>query len=537
MKKYHENQKTTLSPSTPNFLFWSILVFAFLIRIIKLDAVPIGINQDEAMAAVDAWALSMYGTDRFGMQWPVHFTAWEYGQMSVLLSYLMIPFIKLFGFTTFAIRLPMVFASVAGVALIYLIVRKISSANLALAAMAFAAVNPWHFMQSRWSLDCNLFPHVFLLAFYLLLKGFEKRKFLYISMIFFGLTFYCYGVAVYTVPIFLLLYAIWCLWHKQLHRKDILISACIFFTVALPEILVMAINMLGLPTIETPIFTIPYFPDSMRSNDILFLNFSWQQLEKNAQALLKQAFLQNPDPLYNALPDFGPMYHLSIPFMFMGIWQFTKKLFYTKDKHDKTLYFALFSFLSASLWAGLVTYQVNINRINIIFYPLIIFTVYGIAGFVQGLSKYKTYVRNGFVIAYTILFFSFMSQYFGSFATDIRTMFNVDFLQIINQADRLEDYDRLYVSSNVGWQTNYKMAEILTQYSCKIDPLYYQEKTNETGGRILLAYSDRYRFVTISRQKSFDTNALYVLHRNDLQYVPQDYEIILTTGDFLAVDF
>ncbi|MBQ8815914.1 MAG: glycosyltransferase family 39 protein [Lachnospiraceae bacterium] len=534
MKKY---VSITLSDSMQKLLFWSILLFAFLIRIIRLESVPTGINQDEAMAAVDAWALSQYGTDRFGMQWPVHFTAWEYGQMSVLLSYLMIPFIKIFGFTTFAIRLPMVFASVAGVALIYLIVRKLFSGNLALAAMAFAAVNPWHFMQSRWSLDCNLFPHVFLLAFYLLLKGFEKRKFLYISMIFFGLTFYCYGVAVYTVPVFLFAYAAWCLWHKEFSRKDILISVCIFLAVALPEILVMVINMFGLPTIETPIFTIPYFPDSMRSNDILFLNFSWEQLQKNAQALLKQAFLQNPDPLYNALPDFGPMYHLSIPFMFVGIWQFTKKLFSCKNKHEKTLSFALFSFLIASLWAGLVTYQVNINRINIIFYPLIIFTVYGISRFIERLSKYRIYVRNGFIIAYSILAISFMTQYFGSFATDIRTMFNVDFSQIIREADQLEDYDTLYVSSNVGWQTNYKMAEILTQYSCKIDALYYQEQTNETGGRTLLPYSYRYRFVTIARQKSFDIDALYVLHRNDLQYTPEAYDVILTCGDFLAVDF
>ena len=39
-------------------LFWSILALAVLLRCIRFGMVPDGINQDEAMGAVDAWALS-----------------------------------------------------------------------------------------------------------------------------------------------------------------------------------------------------------------------------------------------------------------------------------------------------------------------------------------------------------------------------------------------------------------------------------------------------------------------------------------------
>ena len=111
-------------------LFGAILVFAFLIRFIYIADIPKGINQDEAMAAMDAWALSKYGTDRYGMQLPVHFQAWRYGQMSVLLSYCMIPFIKLFGFSTITVRIPMVIAGTMGILLVYLIARKFFSINL-----------------------------------------------------------------------------------------------------------------------------------------------------------------------------------------------------------------------------------------------------------------------------------------------------------------------------------------------------------------------------------------------------------------------
>lgn len=154
--------------------FWSILALAVILRCIRFATVPDGINQDEAMGAVDAWALSKYGTDRYGTFLPVHFTAWRYSQMSVLLAYCMVPFIKLFGFNTVTVRLPMVLISFGAVALVYLVGRKLFSERIALVAMLLTAVNPWQFMQSRWSLDCNLFPHIFLLGFYLLLLGLEN---------------------------------------------------------------------------------------------------------------------------------------------------------------------------------------------------------------------------------------------------------------------------------------------------------------------------------------------------------------------------
>lgn len=552
------------------FLFWSILLFAFVIRFINIANIPAGINQDEAMGAMDAWALSKYGTDRYGMEWPVHFQAWKYGQMSVLLSYCMIPFIKLFGFHTFSVRLPMVLAGTLGIALVYLIAKKFFSDSISLAVMAFAAINPWQFMQSRWSLDCNLFPHVFLLAFYLLLCGLEKRRYLYLSMICFGLTFYCYGIAVYTVPVFLFVYAAWCLWKKELPLRDIVISVAIFLLIALPEILTLALNMFHLETIQTPFFTLPYFPESVRSNDILFLNFSFAQLGKNALSMLKQAFLQCPDHLFNALPAFGPMYHISTPFLFIGIWQFSRRFFgFSKDKTTQaktwktlfctrtatkrqTLDLALFGFLIMGIWAGLITYEVNINRINIIFYPFLFLTVYGIVFMIQWLSSiilrwknkwaYQSVYRTlciTFVTIYICSAAAFFTSYFTEFPTQIQTMFNVDFLSIVKEADALESYDTLYITSDMGWQTNERMAEILTQYSCQIDALYYQEKTTKTNGRTLLPYSERYHFIDITQETDFDPDGLYILHEHDLETLNAGtsltYDVILTYGEFSAV--
>ena len=148
-------------------LFWVLIALFTALRLYRFGAVPAGMNQDGAMAAVDALALSQYGTDRFGTWLPAHFTAWGYGQMSVLLSYCMVPFLRLFGLSPLTARLPVLLWSLAGMGAAYAFLRGSLGERAALAGLLFLAADPWHFMQSRWALDCNLFPH-FLLSGFLL---------------------------------------------------------------------------------------------------------------------------------------------------------------------------------------------------------------------------------------------------------------------------------------------------------------------------------------------------------------------------------
>ncbi|MCH5341807.1 MAG: glycosyltransferase family 39 protein [Acetatifactor sp.] len=524
-------RKELLTSKRIRVIFWIILIAAAALRCIGFVSIPGGINQDEAMAGMDAWALSKYGTDRYGVFMPVHFTAWQYGQMSVLLSYCMIPFIKLFGFGTLAVRIPMLLASCGSVALVYLAGKHLFSQRFALLAMAMTAINPWHFMQSRWSLDCNLFPHVFLLAFYLLLIGLEKRKALYLSMLFFGLTLYCYGVAVYAVIPFLLGYAFWCLRRRQLCLKEVLLCGLVFTLVALPELLVLMINFFGWSTVETPLFTLSYFPESVRSNDILFLNFSVSQLIKNFVAMVNTAILQKPGAIYNALPDFGPMYYISVPFMLLGLVAYRKDLSREQDALRKARRTALWFFFLMGVWVGLVTYEVNVNRINIIFFPLIYFCSRGILAAVQ---KYRN-LRYVAVAAYALCFELFLVSYFTDFADRVQTYFNVNFLSAVKTADEMEEYDRLYITSNADWQTNWRMTEILTQYACGIDAAYYQEKVLITGGRELLPYSQRYHFVDMSRLFQVDSSGLYLVHVTELEGLPFSYEVIETEGSYVLL--
>lgn len=517
--------------------FWAILAAAVFIRVLYFGELPDGVNQDEAMGAVDARALALYGTDRFGVRFPVHFSAWQVSQMSVLLSYLMVPFLKIFGFHTWVIRMPMLLSSIGGIVLIYLIGKKISGVRMGLIAMALTAVNPWHFMQSRWSIDCNLFPHVFLLAFYLLLLSLEKKRYLYLSMVFFGLTFYCYGIAVYSVTPFLVVFALWG-WRKKLFSlKEILLCILIFGFVALPEILVMAINLFHWDSMETGFITMSRFPESVRGNDILFLNFSFSQLGKNIWHMVKCCFLQLPDYWFNAIPAFGPMYHISIPFMLGGSVLLTKDLFQERDVEKQAEKLALWGFLLTGIWVGIITYEVNVNRINIIFYPLLLACAYGISHSIShGISRIadKSGKRMAAIgILYSLCAVLFLWTYFTVYPQKSAQYYNKEFLEAVEAADR-EDCGKLYISGNMGWQYNLSMAEILTHYACHIDAEYYQGKTLFSDGRQLLPYSERYHYINVKNYDwtACDREALYLIQKQEIDLVEVEYEVLWQIGQF-----
>ena len=66
--KHPLQPKLLQSRKTELLLVALLLLAAIVIRAYHFGAPPIGVHQDEAMAAVDAKALADYGTDRYGMR-------------------------------------------------------------------------------------------------------------------------------------------------------------------------------------------------------------------------------------------------------------------------------------------------------------------------------------------------------------------------------------------------------------------------------------------------------------------------------------
>lgn len=509
-----DDKLKTEKMETEKLVFLFLIYGLIVIRCIGLGDVPGGINQDGAMGAVDAFALAQYGTDRFGTWLPAHLNAWGYGQMSVLLSYLTVPFIKIWGMNSLTIRLPMVIVSLLGSMAVYVFVKKMISPKAALVVLMFLAINPWHFMQSRWALDCNVFPHMFIIGTCLLIKGLKNNKYLYLAMIFYALCMYSYGVSFYMIPFFLLMTCALLFENRYISIKQVIICIAVYFGISFPIYGTMAINFFKWDTVSLPFVTMPYFKDSIRSNDILFFSeHPVKQLFLNLGSLINVVFLQKPDLIWNAIDDFGTMYLCSMPFILMGIGITIYLALREADKDKRIICKILLIYWGCSILVGICINSVNVNRVNIIFYSHIIFA--GIAIYYM-IKKWK---RTAFalLIIYSLQSALFFDRYFTLWADEMENVFYADFLDAVEFSGDLA-CDYYYITPDTQYTGSANVSEILTMFILNIDAEYYQGKTNHFKGADI-SYAERYHFYNPSQEEvNTWSKTAYVIKTDDLIY-------------------
>ncbi|HOV68979.1 MAG TPA: glycosyltransferase family 39 protein [Clostridia bacterium] len=515
-------------------LVFVLFFIACFVRVYKFGSVPAGFNQDGAMAAVDAKALADYGTDRFGMSYPVHFTAWGYGQMSVLLSYLMIPFIKLFGLNAITARLPMLMASLAGIYVLFKFLERIYGRKAAAAVLFIAAINPWHIMQSRWALDCNLLPHFLLFSLYFLHLGLEKRKYLFISMVFFALTMYTYGIAFYSIPLILIALCVYLLVKKLVPLRDIIICAGIYLLIAWPIFAVMVINYFRLDTLSIGKITIPFFPDSIRVNDILFFSDNFfQRLIMNFNTVVNVVFLQKEYLPWNTIAKYGSLYLMSLPFAVIGIFFICARLKQSAvNGHTGSGGVFLLIWFSASIVSGLITNDVNVNRINIIFYPMIIFTGCGLYYVLSQLADRRA-VSVAVIALYLLSFVGFNHTYFGEHNRVLANYFYEGFGEAVKYAQKKEP-DRIKITTYTQSRNSAHVSEILTLFHGDIDALYFQGKTVsfDSKGNMIAPYSIRYQYLSFSNAVTPEPGTVYVININEISLFDTNQFEINTFGGY-----
>ncbi|MFA6848207.1 MAG: hypothetical protein WCQ94_07780, partial [Lachnospiraceae bacterium] len=119
------------------------------------------------MSAYDANSISLYGTDHLGNRLPVHMQAWGFTNQSSLLAYLISICIRVFGYNIYAVRLPLFVLSIIGAIFCALLVKELIGASAGNLTLLICCFNPWHLVQSRYSIDCNVFPHILMIGMFL----------------------------------------------------------------------------------------------------------------------------------------------------------------------------------------------------------------------------------------------------------------------------------------------------------------------------------------------------------------------------------
>lgn len=497
-----------------------VLAFGFFIRLYRISTAPAGFNQDEASLGYDAWSILNHGIDRNGIHMPVHLIAWGSGQ-NAFYAYLCMPFIRLFGLTEFSIRLPMAITGCISLLTMRKLLKTISSDKLTAVGVFLLAIMPWHIMKSRWGLESNIFPDLVLLASLLIILGtMGKRRYLYLGSTVLGLAAYSYGTSYFFIPVFLLVLFIYLIANKKIQFRHAFISIGIVAVVSLPIILFVLINQFDWNQITTPFFTIPRL-NQARQASILNLEGNilaaiWTNVKNGMELLV----VQKDSLPWNSLPFYGTHYVVSLPFTIIGVFAMFRKKGFKID-------FLFFAWLLASLlMMAIIT--ANINRLNIIYFPILYFTILG----VYTVIDYIRFSRIPVISMYAVMAVLFIFTYFGNNQETISRYF----------FDGLGDAIEYAIESNEGeiHITNEINAPyIFALFYSQTDPHVYidtVEKLNHKAAFEKISGFDNYEFSSFNKNK-LEHGIVYIMgidDKNTVRALYMDAEIE-EFGQYIAV--
>ncbi len=449
--------RTNLKPT--HSLYILLLFIGIFVRIWQLGAVPGGINQDEAFAGYEAYSLLHYGKDSFGYSFPVYFVSWGSG-MNVLNSYLMLPFIALFGAHTWVIRLPQVITACFSLWVFYLLLKKLFDEQIALSGLFFLVICPWHIMLSRWGLESNLVPGFLLFGLYFFILGIEKSKYFILSALFYGLSLYCYATIWPIVPLMLILQTVYLLYTNKLKADlNLLWAILLLVLLALPLLLFLLINTGYMEEIKTSFLSIPKLP-VMRNNEVSFEN-----IPGNFQNLWNVITNQNDGLYWNSTDEYGLYYKGTLLFAVLGFCYCIKNTFLSLMKREFNYQaFAIIPFLCAAFLGCLI--HVNVNRINCIHLWIVLFIAVGMCYSLKLLKVDFSHIPIMVCAAFTICFVSFEIFYFNTYQEKISSIFQAGLEQSVGKAEALaNDNELIYVSSDFKYSKILFFSKIpVTEY-------------------------------------------------------------------------
>lgn len=423
----------------PMLLLTATFILFLITRLWRLNNIPSGLHLDEAGMAYDAWCLANYGTDRYMNSWPLYLINYGGGQ-SILYAYLCAGLFKLFGYSIWLVRLPIVCSSFLTFFFGYKIAQKIYEGNRYLPVITgfLITVCPYFIMNSRYGIDCNLMlgMSTMFLYFFSMAIGHGKMKDYVLAGITGGLMLYSYALSYVVLLLFLLFSFIYTIITKSFSLKKWVCMGAPMGMIATPLIIVQCINMFHLPELKVGAFTFTKL-DFYRVGELG--PFQWS----NFTLMLKSMF--SGDGLnYTSVPRYGTLYGITILLFAVGLISAFSRLFKSIRKGKVDLFVVVF------LWFAMVLLLFchmlsNIYRINSIFFVTILLAVEGIRVISCRLKQLPAYgIYLSFVCAYCICFVRFGIYYFGgSYTLENYPLDHFD-ICVTEAIDFLEEHPEYY---------------------------------------------------------------------------------------------
>jgi 4-amino-4-deoxy-L-arabinose transferase-like glycosyltransferase len=437
------------------------------------------------------------GVDDRGYAFPVYFVAWGSG-MSVLYSYLAIPLFRLFGVTLGIYRIPQAFFGVLSVLACYLLVKKMFSKNFALFTAFMLSINPWHIMITRFGLDADLAPAMFLIGLTCLVYGITRKKQNpYPAAVFMGATLYCYAQTWITVPIFLVLFIL-CYHQQMTERRSWIKAGLLLGIIALPLMYFLAVNLGILPEIRTPFFSIPKLL-GFRGGELSLGN-----LKQSIKDILRVILSQTDGISYTSSTLVGACYFFTTPFMLFGVIRHLILFFSKVRSREKDIQFVFLLWLISAAITAVLNQSITTIHINMLYLPVIFYGAYG-------MWEIAHLVRSKMFLPICILFLCFSFCLFGKeyLTTEDGHFFDEKGEQAIEYAKATAgEKGEITFYKN----TSYKYSNLM--WYEKFDPVDFSRNAvygGENGFEDMISYG---RFHYIDSPDEIKKGGVYILETN-----------------------
>lgn len=482
----------------------AIIILGFFLRVINVDKFPAGFNADEAAIGYNAYSIIKTGKDEYGEFLPLSFKS--FGDYKPgLYFYFVLPFVATLGLTEFAVRIPSVLLGTGMIFLIYLLGNQIfKNRAVGLISALLLAINPWaiHFSRGGW--ETNAATFFITLGVYLFIKGLDKYKFLFFSLLSFLVSIYLYQSPRLVVPVLVLCSA--AIFWKQLLKlvkiswKKTLIYLVILFILALP----VAFQFLSGGGSERfqGLFFLSDGGPALRVNELrgehadansliakaghnkfisYGLNFMGHYLDHFSLNFL---FVNGDSLIRNKTPETGQFFVIQSLFLFIGLLMLIK--------YESKLKYLLLTWILVSPLASSLTYQTpNAVRALSMVVPLTLIMGFGLFSLYKIIKNKPLQILAMIVIT---IFLSFeLTHYLESYYVHSPKRYPLSweygFSEMVQKLNLYEkDFNKVVITDR------YDQPYILLLFYKQYDPAKYQPQA-------VLTDRDKFNFGTV---RSFD---------------------------------
>ncbi len=495
------------------FLIIAIVFIALIARLYKLNEVPIELFGDEIDVGLQAYSLLTTGKDYFGNSFPIMFQSFEERRLPVFI-YSAVPFVGIFGLNEWGVRLTGVFWGILGIVGIFLLGQKLYNYKVGLASAFLLAISPWHLQYSRQAgIEAGLLLTFIIFALWSFLKGLDDFKWLLVSVVLFGISFYTYAISSLFTAIFAIVLLL--LNYKKIFKykaSKIAFTAVIGILILLPFAILTfqgkaterssKISVLNDKELNDDIVT----RRNIEKNDTsakIWHNKVWTFSDK-ILANYFNAFSSNflffvGDPNLRHSYDKGLLYLFQLLLIIFGI------IYLVKEKKNPSLVIAL---LLIAPIPSVITIDggYHASRLIILLLPLTLISALGSIYLLDNykIPKYKL-IASVIILLCMINVTYYLHRYYNDWSRDSWRFWQSGYKEAITYIKRVDqDYSKIYFNNT--YETTLPRFLFWYEYNMSdFQKEFHKVPDNEKIGDVFNGYkfNEKYFFGKIDRNDTY----------------------------------